>query len=334
VSERDNLYLTETLREMDNLPCSHPASVNVDVANYYYSLTKMLRPLLIVEIGCFIGFSTGHFAQALKDLGFGRIISIDPFDWDVDAGKGTQNRQEVAEHYRKKGGFEEIITYVKGYSTEVYSELADQIRNRIDLLYIDGDHSVRGVFADFRTYFGDVRVGGHVILHDIYPSMCGVDGPRMLIDRLKKTRAVPRQIELIEMHTRDGFGIALLRKLSRNPVSLSYPLGYLAKKGVRKIMGKAGHRTGEDRYEVVITITDVSTGRPIPGALFVCPQRWGEYRVAGADGRICLDHYLPNRYLVDVSAEGYTPRNGILLDITADAPHQEFAVALDPKGSG
>jgi hypothetical protein len=37
-----------------------------------------------------------HFAQALREQGFGKIISIDAFDWDVDAGNGEQNRQEVA----------------------------------------------------------------------------------------------------------------------------------------------------------------------------------------------------------------------------------------------
>jgi predicted O-methyltransferase YrrM len=29
----------------------------------------------------FIGFSTLHFAQALREQGFGKIISIDAFDW-------------------------------------------------------------------------------------------------------------------------------------------------------------------------------------------------------------------------------------------------------------
>lgn len=96
------MYLHDVIAEMDRLPCSHPASVNVDVANTYYALTKMLRPKLVVEIGCFIGFSSQHIAQALKDQGFGRLISIDAFDWEVDAGCGMENRQVVAERYRKK----------------------------------------------------------------------------------------------------------------------------------------------------------------------------------------------------------------------------------------
>jgi predicted O-methyltransferase YrrM len=60
------ISINEIIKEVDQLPCSHPASVNIDVAQHYYSLTKMLRPLLVVEIGCFIGFSTIHFAKALR----------------------------------------------------------------------------------------------------------------------------------------------------------------------------------------------------------------------------------------------------------------------------
>ncbi|MCU7816936.1 MAG: class I SAM-dependent methyltransferase [Candidatus Thiodiazotropha sp. (ex Rostrolucina anterorostrata)] len=103
--DSDIAYRTEVIKEVDQLPCSHPASVNVDVANMYYSFTKMVRPLLVVEIGCFIGFSTLHFAQTIREQGVGRIISIDAFDWDVDTGEGNRNRQEVAEFYRTKADY-------------------------------------------------------------------------------------------------------------------------------------------------------------------------------------------------------------------------------------
>jgi hypothetical protein len=37
-----NVYRSEVIKEVSRLPCSHPASVNIDVANLYYSLTKMV----------------------------------------------------------------------------------------------------------------------------------------------------------------------------------------------------------------------------------------------------------------------------------------------------
>ena len=340
MSEEGHLYLTEVIKEVDNLPCSHPASVNIDVANTYYSLTKMLRPLLVVEIGCFIGFSTLHFAQALKELGFGQIISIDAFDWEVDAGKGMQNRHEVAEYYRKKAKLESIITYIKGYSTQVYPQITDQIQNQIDLLYIDGDHSIKGVYADFNTYYNDVRVGGYLILHDIYPSMCGVDGPRTLIDHLNASGVMPQHIELTEMQTRDGFGIVILRKKSNKPLLVELPPGEVVKIASRKLLKLIPWVSknfptlpSAEKLQIVINVVDAQSGKPISGAEFICSQRWGEERIADKDGNIYIDHYLPNRYLIDVSANNYICQRDILLDIVAGKPLQTFTVKLVYKKS-
>jgi predicted O-methyltransferase YrrM len=321
-------YLTETIREMDNLPCSHPASVNVDVATCYYSLAKMLRPLLVVEIGCFIGFSTHHFAQALKELGFGEIISIDAFDWEVDAGNGMQNRQLIAEYYRKKAGLDDVITYIKGYSTDVYAQINGRIKNKIDLLYIDGDHSVGGVFADFNAYYNDVRPGGYLILHDIYPSMCGVEGPRTLIDQLKRSGIVPHHIELLEMQTRDGFGIAILRKVSSRRIHITYTLTHLWKKIFNKFSKKILN-TLANPTKLVIKVVDGQTRCPIAGATVLCPQRGDEYRVTGSDGIVRLDHYLPNRYLVDIAATGYEAKRAVMIDIQAEKSIHEFMIEMN-----
>jgi predicted O-methyltransferase YrrM len=324
-------HITETIKEMDSLTCSHPASVNADVATVYYALTKMLRPLLVVEIGCFIGFSTLHFAHALKELGFGRIISIDAFDWEVDAGKGMQNRQIVAEDFRKKADLESVITYIKGYSTEVYAQISGQIKNKIDLLYIDGDHSVKGVFADFNTYYNDVRLGGYLILHDIYPSMCGVEGPRVLIDQLKASGIVPHQLELIEMQTRDGYGIALLRKVGNRHIQISCDLSHFWKKIFRKASKKVLQRW-VNSARIVVKVIDAQTRRPISGATVLCPQRGDEYRVTGMDGAVHLDHYIPNRYLVDIVTTGYQDKRAVMMDVQAEKTFQEFIIEMIPEG--
>ncbi|MCK5832013.1 MAG: class I SAM-dependent methyltransferase [Methylococcales bacterium] len=335
MQEPDNIYRSEVIKEVDQLPCSHPASVNIDVANLYYSFTKMVRPLLVVEIGCFIGFSTLHFAQALREQTFGKIISIDAFDWDVDTGNGEQNRQEVAEYYRKKSNMEDIITYIKGYSGQVYSDIAKDIEKKIDLLYIDGDHSVKGAFEDFNTYYNDVRVGGYLILHDIFPSMCGVNGPRVLIDTLKKSGNVPKNLDLIEMQTRDGFGISILRKLNSKSVKVTPAIDdvseLLVKKVWRKITGDSSPSlmTSNQQIKIIIEVVDGETNKPIEGAEFLCPQRWNEQRLTEANGQVVLDHYLPNRYQVNISAPGYSTKEDFLLDVKAEITEQNFIIKLD-----
>ncbi len=326
------ISINDIIKEVDQLPCSHPASVNIDVAQHYYSITKMLRPLLVVEIGCFIGFSTLHFAKALQELGFGKIISIDAFDWEVDAGNGMQNRQEVAEYYRKKAELEDIITYIKGYSTVVYPQIEDKIKQKIDLLYIDGDHSVTGVFADFNTYYDDVRIGGYIILHDIYPEMCGVDGPRVLIDHLKAYRTIPNHIELIEMSTRDGFGIAVLHKKTDKALHIMLPEANRLKRIQHKLLGKIpwfpAKIVATPKYQLQINVIDIDTNNPIVGAKLTSPQRCYEFRITDANGVIVLDHYLPNRYLFDISAPDYITQNDFLIDISAEKLLYKFTIAL------
>lgn len=315
-SEMENeLYLTDVIREMDKLPCAHPASVNQDVANTYFALTKMWRPLLIVEIGCFIGFSTQHFAEALRHQGFGKIISIDAFDWSVETKRGIENRHDVAEYYRHKAGLEGIITFIKGYSTEVYSQLASQLHQQIDLLYIDGDHSVTGAFADFNTYYNDLRVGGHLILHDIYPSMCSVDGPRVLIDTLRIQGFAPRCMETIEMNTRDGFGIGILRKTSEEHIYLDVSSIDLSD-------------TTNASYPIRINVTNARTGQPIVGALLECPQRFNEQRISNTAGYLELEHYIPNRYLFNITATGYVTKKNLLVDLAYGAQH--LTITLEP----
>jgi len=335
--EQKERYLGEVMRELDTLPCSHPASVNVDVANFYHALTRMIRPNLVVEIGCFIGFSTLHFAQALHEQGFGRMITIDAFDWEVDAGRGMENREVVARRYLTKSGLGHLVRMIRGYSAEVYREIEEEIHDRIDLLYIDGDHSVEGVFSDFNLYYPQVRQGGFVLLHDIYPEMCGEYGPRVLLETLKRRRAVPRKLELLELPTRDGFGIALLRKRRAETVTVRPP----AVSGPRVLLSKVVRRftggnlgPGSLNYLVGtggirLVVVDAASGRPVADALVSCPQRWDEQRRTDVHGRVSFRHFLPNRYRFDVEAEGYEPVRGHLVDLPWSRKMVEYTVVLE-----
>lgn len=330
---------SEIIQEIESLPCSHPASVNRDVAIFYSSLTKMVRPLLVVEIGCFIGFSTLHFAKALKEQGFGRMISIDPFDWDVDTGNGMENREVVARRYWKKAEMQRVVTFVKGTSASVYSEIEEEIKQGIDLLYIDGDHTINGAFYDFNRYYNDVRPGGIIVLHDIYPEMCSAYGPRALLDCLKNSGHLAKNIELIEFPSSDGFGIAVLRKVRSKPVKLRIPLSATPKSFLKraqvKLRSKLIQRYG-DRLNIHtggprLTIVDQQDDKPIVDALFTCPQRLNESRRSDKRGNIYLGHYLPNRYLVHLTAEGYEPLRDFMLDIRPSPKSRQLIIRMKKK---
>jgi predicted O-methyltransferase YrrM len=54
-------------------------------------------------------------------------------------------------------------------SSEMYSRVKEEFPNGIDLLFIDGDHSLRGVTKDFNTYFPLVNSGGYIVFDDYLP---------------------------------------------------------------------------------------------------------------------------------------------------------------------
>jgi predicted O-methyltransferase YrrM len=292
------MFLNESIREIAAQPFTYPTSVDIAVGEFLYGLTRNVKPKLIVEIGCFIGFSTLHFAQALRENGRGRIISVDLFEPQPDA--NLADPLEIAHYYRDKSNFEDIITYKKGHSVGIAKQIRPEIKEQIDLLFIDGDHSVKGIFADFNAYYNELKVGGYLLLHDINPKKCDVYGPRVLIDYLKYNWFIPRYIEMTEILTTDGYGIALFRKVYRRSihvhVSLSLPLLIKWKLIVSR----------RKPYIIKVTIRNSETKKPIQGALLTCQEPNFEV-LSNAQGAFMFERVPPKTYSVDILAEGYEP---------------------------
>jgi cephalosporin hydroxylase len=88
---------------------------------------------------------------------------------------------------------------------------------RLDLLFIDGDHSYAGVKADFEMYAGFVRNGGLIGFHDIVPDYKARYGTPTPADsggvpafwQEIKARFRDTQ-EFVESPAQDGYGIGLL----------------------------------------------------------------------------------------------------------------------------
>ena len=69
------------------------------------------------------------------------------------------------------------LTLLTGSSRDLKDQLHDALRGgRIDLLFIDGDHSYEGARADLLDYRELVRRGGLIAFHDIVPENAGGTG--------------------------------------------------------------------------------------------------------------------------------------------------------------
>lgn len=126
----------------------------------------------IVEIGCYGGLSTSYLAAGLKGKANCRIYAIDPFGSDLDKQQELSDncvslddkptKEEVMQRLRQNG-FGDCVELVEGYSQEI----ARNWQQRIDFLWIDGNHEQ--AYQDFVDFKPFLNPGARVAVHDAHP---------------------------------------------------------------------------------------------------------------------------------------------------------------------
>jgi len=116
----------------------------------------------IAEIGSYIGASACCFGAALKAVRTGKIICIDT--WNNDA-MTEGNRDTWKKFQENTWEYKGFILPFRGFSTDVIQSVRD-VTTDLDVLFIDGDHSYKGVKADWEAYKSFLKNGSVVIFHD------------------------------------------------------------------------------------------------------------------------------------------------------------------------
>jgi len=114
-----------------------------------YNTAKARRPEVIVEIGSWDGCSTIALGLVAKDCG-GKVYAIDP--------KATVLFSENMKHF----GLEDIVVPITGFSPWIKG-----IPERINYLFIDGDHSTKSVLLDYSYWIHFLKKNDIVAFHDI-----------------------------------------------------------------------------------------------------------------------------------------------------------------------
>ncbi len=212
-----NTKWSETLIRMYSEVFASPLSLSPDQGQLLWSLVRNLSPVNIVEIGCFVGVSTIWMGAALDELGgTGMVHSIDRFE-PIRPNHPfhhahVQDPLNFVQSCVDSAGLAHRVVLHQGDSAEVGREIRGIIGGTIDLLFMDGDHSVSGCLTDFLVYGPHVSVGGYILMHDINSRLADADGPRHVIDHIVKH--VP-WLEVVEMSTNPrDFGVAIIRKLA------------------------------------------------------------------------------------------------------------------------
>lgn len=179
LSEKDILKKIEKFRAIDGWLSDQEA------LGLYTTASKLSKNATAVEIGSWQGKSTYCIAKGLRT---GKVWAIDPFNAD-----GGLDLQSQDEYNNKKGNRDLLevftdnmrsldvldkIVVKKGYS----NQFADEV-NKIDFLFIDGDHSIEGCKSDFELYAHKIVPGGFIAFHDYYAHRPEL-GPTHVIDNI------------------------------------------------------------------------------------------------------------------------------------------------------
>lgn len=133
----------------------------------HYGLVRQQKPKRILCIGSRHGYIPAVLAQACKDNGIGHVDFVDAgFGWDDKGGWTGEGYWKT-----KKGrncftnfGLQNFITLFV-VSTLEFSKQHLQVK--YDYIYIDGDHSFKGVCLDFKLFWLKLKKGGFMLFHDI-----------------------------------------------------------------------------------------------------------------------------------------------------------------------
>lgn len=159
-------------------------------------LVRDLHPKNILEIGSESG-GTFYLWCRLAAIG-GLKISLDLPSGTSGSGRFS-NPARLAERTTRFRSFSANVHVVTGDSHEQKSwqaidDLLGRGREKLDFLFIDGDHSYAGAKADFDDYRKFVRPGGIIAFHDIKDTDYHRTRGCFVADLWKQLQGVKREI--------------------------------------------------------------------------------------------------------------------------------------------
>lgn len=133
-----------------------------DGAWLLYGLCRAMKPRICVEVGSARGKSTCSIGMALKENGAGHLFAIDPHTRTNWNDFGSVDTYEIMQRNLARLKVQDFVTVIRKTSAEVLQDWD----KKIDLIFIDGDHSYEGVKADWEGFRPFLSEFGLVIFHD------------------------------------------------------------------------------------------------------------------------------------------------------------------------
>jgi hypothetical protein len=148
--------------KIEELQLQEAASVAKSRLELWNSILRAIKVKAMVEVGVW----KGDFAKELLERCdfIERYYMIDPWanlpDWNKPFNVKQQAFDEVYAEAMKKTAFAtKKITVLRGKTANVIDKIADQ---SLDFVYIDGDHTLRGITIDLIQTLPKVKDGGFI----------------------------------------------------------------------------------------------------------------------------------------------------------------------------
>lgn len=157
-------------------------------AHVIHGLVRWLKPTLVMEIGAYMGYMTCWLAKGLQENGLpgSHLFVVD--DFSLHEGNPANITNALA--YTECNHVKTTIMPMRSQDIELWP--------RLDMAFIDGDHSYEGVKHDFDKC---VAAGAYcLIIHDTV----GWHGPRRFIEELDRA-----EWHVLEVNFDSGLGICI-----------------------------------------------------------------------------------------------------------------------------
>lgn len=150
---------------------SHTSSLGYGLLQY--AMIRNQRPQTVLCVGSMYGFIPYMLAKACEDNRRGHVYFVDA-GYDIAKPKNRKDHFFGQGFWRKSGAlkhFDYLLHNPEQYlSLHVMTSEAfagKYPRLAFDYIYLDGDHSYKGVKRDIGLFWGRLRKGGYLCLHDI-----------------------------------------------------------------------------------------------------------------------------------------------------------------------
>lgn len=192
-------------------------TANLGYGLLHYAMVRNQRPSSILCVGSMYGFIPFLLAKACENNQHGHVYFVDA---GYNAGNPRHKKHFFGQGFWKKRGagahFRYLLQNPKRYislhvtTSETFAKRYPQLL--FDYVYLDGDHSYKGVKRDIRLFWNRLRDDGYLCLHDISYNR---PDTKIQIDMKKIWKEVV-SVQKIEF-TNNYSGLGFIKKTSNSP---------------------------------------------------------------------------------------------------------------------